>query len=200
MGALREQARVSLDVVRGGVGAAVWRLGRLDHSLSVADPGVGSPQIGEKARCSLRPDRMDYFLAICQAIGWALAIGALAGAFVPRSGAAAMLLAAAAIGAAVGAVSMSTDDEGIIGGLVVGALVAPLAALVVASIVSGASRRTDGSSGALGFIVALVAVAMAALCLLVSPIALVALVAVAWLALARRRRSERKYEGLRILR
>ena len=143
---------------------------------------------------------MDYFLAICQAVGWALAVGALAGAFVPRSGATPLILLAAAVGAVVGAASMATDDEGILGGIVAGALVAPFAAMVVASIVSGASRRTDGGSGALGFIVALVAVAMAALCLLVSPIALLALVAVVWLALARRRRSDRKYEGLRILR
>lgn len=175
-------------------------VGRLSHSLSVDDPGAGSRKVASGALCSLPRERMDYFLAICQALGWALAIGALAGAVAARSAPPLLWVLASIAGAAVGALSMSLDDEAVIGGIMVGAIAAPIAALVAGSVVMGAARRSEGGAGGLGLIVAIAAVIIAALCLLISPIALVALVAVVWLALARRRRSDRKYEGLRILR
>ena len=49
-------------------------------------------------------------------------------------------------------------------------------------------------------IVALGALVLAALSLFVEPVGLVALVAIVWLGSARRRRAQRKYEGLRVLR
>jgi hypothetical protein len=49
-------------------------------------------------------------------------------------------------------------------------------------------------------IVAVIALIVAALSVLLEPFGLVALAALLWLASARRRRAQRKYEGLRILR
>jgi hypothetical protein len=143
---------------------------------------------------------MDYFLAICQALGFALAIGAFLGAVAGRSSPRVLWVMASIAGAAAGAASMSIDDEGFIGGVIVGAFAAPLAALVAGALVAGASRRSEGGAGPLALIVAVVALAVAGLCLLISPIALLALAGVLWLAAARRRRAGRKYEGLRILR
>jgi hypothetical protein len=144
---------------------------------------------------------MDYFLAICQALGIALAIGALAGAAGPEGLSAALLGgAAAAAGGAAAGFSMSIDDQSVIGGIVAGALGALVAALVVSGVVAGAGRRSEGGTGAIGFIVALAAAALVGLAILIPPVSLAVLVALGWLALARRRRAERKYEGLRILR
>ncbi|MEK6252426.1 MAG: hypothetical protein AABM43_10870 [Actinomycetota bacterium] len=144
---------------------------------------------------------MDYFFAICQALGIALAVGALAGATGPQGGAAAVLaLVAAAAAAAVAALSMSIDDQSILGGIAVGAVGGWLAATVISAVVAGASRRAEGGVGAVGFIVALAAAALVGLSILLPPVSLAALLALGWLALARRRRAQRKYEGLRILR
>ena len=144
---------------------------------------------------------MDYFLAICQGLGIALAIGALAGATGPQGGTSAVLeWAAAAAAAAAAALSMSIDDQSIIGGIVVGAVGGWLAARVISSIVFGAAKRAEGGFGAVGFIVSLAALALAGLSILLPPVSLVALLALAWLAIARRRRAQRKHEGLRILR
>ena len=144
---------------------------------------------------------MDYFLAICQGLGIALAIGALAGAAGPEGSAAVVLeLAAAATGGAAAALSMSADEQSVFGGVVVGAVAGYLAALVLSGVVAGAGRRSEGGVGAIGFIVALGAAALVALSILLPPVSLIALAALGWLALARRRRSQRKYEGLRILR
>jgi hypothetical protein len=144
---------------------------------------------------------MDFFLATCQALGIALAIGMLAGAIGPQGGISAVLeWVAAALGAAAAALSMSADDQTIIAGLVVGAIGGWLAARVVSSIVFGAAKRAEAGFGGVGFVVAAVALVLAALSILLPPISLVALLGLGWLALARRRRSDRKYEGLRILR
>jgi hypothetical protein len=144
---------------------------------------------------------MDYFLAICQALGIALAIGALAGASGPKGGAAALLeLVAAAAGAAAAGLSMSIDDQSILGGIAVGAVGGYLAAMVLSDVVAGAARRAEGGVGAVGFILALSAAALVGLAILVPPVSLAALLGLGWLAAARRRRAQRKYEGLRILR
>jgi hypothetical protein len=144
---------------------------------------------------------MDYFLAICQALGIALAIGSLAGATGPRGGIAAVLeLVATAAGAAAAGLSMSIDDQSIIGGIAVGAVGGWLAATVISAVVAGAARRAEGGVGAVGFMVALAAAVLAGLSVVLPPVSLAALLALAWLAVARRRRAQRKYEGLRILR
>jgi hypothetical protein len=144
---------------------------------------------------------MDYFLAICQALGIALAVGALVGAG-GRGGRAAVWLAllAGAAGGAAGGLSMSADDQPIAGGIAVGAVGGWLAATAVSALVSGAARRAGGGARGVGFIVALAAAVLAVLSIVVPPGSLAAVLALGWLALARRRRGQRKYEGLRSLR
>ena len=144
---------------------------------------------------------MDFFLATCQALGIALAIGMVAGAIGPQGGISAVLeWVAAALGAAAGALSMSADDQTIIAGLIVGAVGGWLAARVISSIVFGAAKRSEAGFGGVGFVVGAVALVLAVLSILLPPISLIALLGLGWLAIARRRRAGRKYEGLRILR
>jgi hypothetical protein len=144
---------------------------------------------------------MDFFLATCQALGIALAVGALAGALGPQGGISAVLeWVAAALGAAAGALSMSADDRSIIAGLVVGAVGGWLAARVISSIVFGAARRAESGFGGVGFVVAVAALVLAGLSILLPPVSLAALLGLGWLAIARRRRADRKHEGLRSLR
>ena len=69
---------------------------------------------------------------------------------------------------------------------------------MIADVVTGARRRGAGASA--GPILALAALAIAGLSILLPPLALAAALGVLWLALARRRRSQRKFEGLRVLR
>src|SRR5437016_12993637 len=94
---------------------------------------------------SLASPALDYFLAICQALGIALAVGALAAAPGPSgSTAAGFAVAAAAAGAALAAVSMSADGESVAFAIPVGAAAGLLACLVTARAVAGACRRRDG--------------------------------------------------------
>jgi len=144
---------------------------------------------------------MDFFLAICQALGIALAVGALVGAVVPRGDNPAFLeLGAAFVAAVAAALSMSADDQTIIAGIVAGAIGGWLGARVISALVLGAARRAQGGPGSIALIVAVAALVLAGLSILLPPVSLLALLAVGWLGIARRRRAERKYEGLRILR
>jgi hypothetical protein len=144
---------------------------------------------------------MDYFLAICQALGIGLAVGAVLGAFGPAGRRMALIaLVSAALGAAFGGYSMSQDDESVVGGIVAGAIGGWLAATVISGVVSGALRRAEGGAAGLASLVVLAALALVGLSILLPPVALLVLVGLAWLALARRSRADRKYEGLRILR
>lgn len=157
---------------------------------------------------------MDLFIATCQGVGLALASGAVAGAVAgaaaARRGAGApgavlaLLVAVGLIGGAVlfGA-SLAAEDHPAWPGWPLGALVALLSFSVTSGVVRGASARSHAegtSAGAQVGYVVLVAAILAALSLVVSPVALLVLAAVAWLAVARRRRATRKYEGLRVLR
>ena len=154
---------------------------------------------------------MDYFLTICQALGVGLAVGVLVGAFGPMGQRATLIaLVAAAFGAALGALTMSElagadllnhdDGESIVGGIVVGAVAGWLAATVVAAVVAGALRRNEAAAAGLSSLVVLAAVALAGLAILLPLISLLALAGLGWLGASRRRRADRKYEGLRILR
>jgi hypothetical protein len=143
---------------------------------------------------------MDLFLASCQALGLGLATGVLTGA-VLRSGSPPALLALAAVaGAAAGGVSMSADDEPVILGALIGLAGGAVAALAAGGLVAGAVRRVGEGSAAIPAIVALAAGLLAALSILLPPVSLAALVTLLWLASARRRRAQRKHEGLRVLR
>jgi hypothetical protein len=144
---------------------------------------------------------MDFFLALCQALGLGLAAGVLAGAVIRTGSPPALLAVGALAGAAVGALSMSADDESVVLGVLVGLAGGLVAALAAGGLVGGAVRRADAGSGAaIPAIVALLAGLLAGLSILLPPVSLVALAALMWLVGARRRRAARKHEGLRILR
>jgi hypothetical protein len=143
---------------------------------------------------------MDLFLATCQGIGLSLAAGTFAGASGRRGMVGFLLAAAAAIGGGIlfGA-SLSTADHPAWPGWPVGAVIAVITFGVVNGVVAGAQARHEGASS-IGIIVALGALVLAGLSLLWGPVGLVALLGMVWLGSARRRRAQRKYEGLRVLR
>jgi hypothetical protein len=143
---------------------------------------------------------MDSIFGICQALGIGIAVGALCGApgldGVARRG---LLALAVLLGALAGGLSASSDDVSTAGGILAGAVGALLACVVVSDVVAGARRRSGGAGG-IGLIVVLGAILVAGLSILLGPLALVALAGLIWLGAGRRRRSQRKYEGLRVLR
>ncbi len=142
---------------------------------------------------------MDPVFAACQALGIGIAVGVLAGAAgMDGRARTTMTLLAAALGLVLGAVSSSAEEESVVVGGLAGLLGAAPAAAVIADVVTGARRRGAGASA--GPILALAALAIAGLSILLPPLALAAALGVLWLALARRRRSQRKFEGLRVLR
>jgi hypothetical protein len=144
---------------------------------------------------------VDFFLAICQGLGVALALGALVGVIGARFW---TLNVTAAIGAIAGALdaawSVSIDDQPVVCGVVVGLIGGWLGATVIFGLVSGAAQRAGGGFASPGFIVWIAALALAGISILLPPISIVALFGLGWLAVARRRRADRKYEGLRSLR
>jgi hypothetical protein len=144
---------------------------------------------------------MSLFLATCQGIGLAVAAGAFAGASGRRGTIGMLLMAVAAIGAAIlFGVSLSNRDHPAWPGVPLGIIIAVIAYGVVSAVVAGAQARARGGASSIGMIVAAVALIVAVLSVFVEPVGLVALLALLWLASARRRRAQRKYEGLRVLR
>jgi chromate transport protein ChrA len=143
---------------------------------------------------------MSLFLATCQGIGLAVAAGTFAGASGRRGVIGFLLAAAAAVAAAVlFAISLHNRDHPAWPGVPLGIIIAVIAFGVVSAVVAGAQARARGASS-IGMIVAVVALVIAVLSIFVEPLGLVALLALFWLASARRRRAQRKYEGLRVLR
>lgn len=150
---------------------------------------------------------MDLFLEGCQGVGLALALGAIGGTLVGASAADGPLNVALSIGAAAGGAllfgwSLTQADHPAWPGWPVGALLALLALATLAGVVAGARGRAgeEGSASALAAPLLLAALALAGLSLVFGPVGLVALAALVYLAVARRRRDQRKYEGLRVLR
>ncbi|TMK72275.1 MAG: hypothetical protein E6G49_07350 [Actinobacteria bacterium] len=144
---------------------------------------------------------MSLFLAICQGIGLAIAAGTFAGASGRRDAVGVLLAIAAAVGGAIlFAISMSNRDHPAIVGVPLGAILAVIAYGVVSSVVGGAQARVRGASS-IGLIVAGIALVLAVVTAFVwEPFGLLVLVGLLWLASARQRRAQRKYEGLRSLR
>lgn len=155
---------------------------------------------------------MEFFSATSQGIGLALAAGAVCGALAGAAAARAesgapnwalvALVGAAIVGGALlfGA-SLSAEDHPAWPGWPVGALVALLAFSVTSGVVRGAATRAEGASAPTQVAyVGAVAAVLVAVSLFLPPLALLALAGVAWLAVARRRRAQRKHEGLRVLR
>jgi hypothetical protein len=143
---------------------------------------------------------MSLFYATCQGIGLAVAAGTFAGASGRRGTVGALLAVPSAIGGGIlFAVSLSNRDHPAWPGVPLGILIALLAFGVVSAVVAGAQARAKGASS-IGLLVAAVALIVAVLSVFVEPVGLVAFLALLWLASARRRRAQRKYEGLRVLR
>jgi lysylphosphatidylglycerol synthetase-like protein (DUF2156 family) len=144
---------------------------------------------------------MSLFLAICQGVGLAIAAGTFAGASGRRDAVGVLLaIAAAAGGAILFALSMSNRDHPAIVGVPLGIILAVIAYGVVSSVVAGAQARVRGASS-IGMIVAAVALVLAVVTAFVwEPFGLLLLLGLLWLASARQRRAQRKYEGLRSLR
>ncbi len=143
---------------------------------------------------------MSLFLATCQGIGLAVATGTFGGASGRRGAIGILLAVTAAIGGAIlFAISLSNRDHPAWPGVPLGILIAVFAFGVVSAVVAGAQARARGASS-IGLIVAVIALVVAALSVLVEPVGLVAFAALLWLASARRRRAQRKHEGLRVLR
>lgn len=149
------------------------------------------------------------FLALCQALGLALASGLLVGVVLPPVMPPWGVLAAAAPLAVIGAgLALNGEGEAVWPALPIGVLAGGLAALVSRDVAAGASRRAAqgadpsaaGPSAGVVAIVAVAAVALALAGLFAPPLALVAAVGLAWLWLGRRRAAEQKHEGLRVLR
>ena len=144
---------------------------------------------------------MSLFLAICQGVGLAIAAGTFAGASGRRDALGVLLaIAAAAGGAILFAISMSNRDHPAIVGVPLGIILALIAYGIVSSVVAGAQARVRGASS-IGLIVAAVALVLAVITAFVwEPFGLLLLLGLLWLASARQRRAQRKYEGLRSLR
>jgi hypothetical protein len=148
-------------------------------------------------------------LAICQGLGLAIAAGLIIGAVVPPIMPTWGVVAGAApLGIIACGAALSGEDEALWPALPVGLLGAGLAATVSRDVAAGAARRQRGSPGdaaaqapiGVTALVVVSAAVVAALSLVAPPFSLVVLLALAWLSLARRRREERKHEGLRVLR
>ncbi|MGZ8676681.1 MAG: hypothetical protein ACXWXU_07575 [Solirubrobacterales bacterium] len=151
------------------------------------------------------------FLAICQGLGLALAAGLIIGvvlpAMMPSWG---VIVGAAPIGVLACAAALNEADEALWPAVPIGILAAGLAAMVSRDVAAGAARRAAPGTpeatiqaqapGGVTAIVVLAAIALAVLSIFVPPVSLVAASALAWLWVNRRKRDERKHEGLRVLR
>ena len=118
------------------------------------------------------------------------------------------VVGAAPIGVLAAGAALNGADESVWPALPIGVIGAGLAAVVSRDIASGAIRRQrDRVTGAdvqspvgVTVIVVVTAVVVAGISLVFEPFSLVALVALSWVWVSRRRRAERKHEGLRVLR
>jgi hypothetical protein len=150
---------------------------------------------------------MDLFVEGCQGLGLALALGAIAGTLVGATAGDGPLNMVLGIGAAAGGAllfgwSLTEADHPAWPGWPAGALLGLFALATIGGVVAGARERAgeEGSASALAAPLLLAALALGGLSLVFGPLALVALAALVYLAVARRRRDQRKYEGLRVLR
>jgi hypothetical protein len=152
------------------------------------------------------------FIAACQGAGLALAAGILAGALRPRpagarswagptDGLGSLVEFLAAIGGALlFAFSLDHSHHAAWPGFIAGAALALFAFVVARDVAGGAAGRAGGGTATISAFIALFALALAGLSLVIAPVSIAALVALVVLAIARRRRAGRKYEGLRVLR
>ena len=149
------------------------------------------------------------FLAVCQGLGLAIAAGLILGVvFPPVMPTWGAVVGAAPIGVLAAGAALNGADEPLWPALAVGVIGAGLAAMVTRDVAAGAIRRQrDQVTGAdvqapsgVTVIVVLAAVVVAAVSLFLEPVSLIVLLVLSWLWVSRRRRAERKHEGLRVLR
>ncbi len=144
---------------------------------------------------------MGSFSGICLELGIGIAIGMLAGTTGTHGSARGrMTILAGVIGLVIGALLAGSADVSTAAGAVFALIGAVFACLVVSDVVSSASRREGSGAGALAFLVSLAALVVVAIAILISPATLLVVAALAWLGASRRRRSQRKHAGLRVLR
>jgi hypothetical protein len=147
------------------------------------------------------------FLAICQGLGLALAAGLVIGVVLPPIMPSWGVIAGAAPLAVLAAgAALNGADEAVWPALPIGILAGGFAAVVSRDVAAGATRRESGADSlqqqapnAVTAWVVLAAVVLAGLSILVPPVSLAA-AALLWLWMNRRRREQRKHEGLRVLR
>jgi hypothetical protein len=148
------------------------------------------------------------FLAICQGLGLAIAAGLILGVvfppIMPTWGA---VVGAAPLGVIAAGAALHGADVAVWPALPVGVFGAGLAAVVTRDVAAGATRRQQGGLGAepqatggVTVIVVIAAAVIAGVSLVLKPFSLLVLAALLWLWASRRRRAERKHEGLRVLR
>jgi hypothetical protein len=149
------------------------------------------------------------FLAVCQGLGFAIAVGLILGVvfppIMPTWGA---VVGVAPLGVIAAGAALNGADEALWPAVPVGLIGAGLAAAVTRDIAAGAIRRQrDQVTGAevqapsgVTVIVVAFAVVLAVVSLFLEPISLAVLLALVWLAVSRRQRAQRKHEGLRVLR
>lgn len=116
-----------------------------------------------------------------------------------------MAVAAAVIGALLFAGTLADEGRATAPGLVAGAAVGLLGFAAGHAFLSGAGARLSargeaGPASLLALYADLAAAVVAALAVLLPPVSYVPLALAAWALVARRRRAQRKYEGLRVLR
>jgi hypothetical protein len=152
---------------------------------------------------------MDLFLALCEGLGLAIAAGLILGAvFPPIMPTWGVVAGAAPLGVIVAGAALNGADEAVWPALPIGVIGSGLSATVTRDVAAGAVRRqSDQLTGAevqtptgVTVIFVLSAVIVAAVSLVAEPASLVVFFALAWLWISRRRRAERKHEGLRVLR
>jgi hypothetical protein len=140
------------------------------------------------------------FSGLLLELGLGLAIGMVAGTTgLQGSARGRMALLAAAIGLVIGFLLAGSANLTAPVGAFACLVGAVFAFLVVSDVVHGAGRR-EGGGGALGLIVALAALVVVAIAILAKPVVILILALLIWLAIARRRRAQRKHAGLRVLR
>jgi hypothetical protein len=116
-----------------------------------------------------------------------------------------LIVVACVLGALLFAGSLAEEGNSPFPGWVAGAACAALAYVAARTFLLRArsrlaARGDEGSAGFLNFYVDAAALLLATLAVFVSPVSLVALAFCLWLVLEQRRRSSKKYEGLRVLR
>jgi hypothetical protein len=148
------------------------------------------------------------FLAVCQGLGLAIAVGLILGVVLPPIMPGwGVVVGAAPLGVLAAVAALSAADEALWPAIPVGVLGAGLAALVARSVAAGAARRQgdrlevnyQAVSGVTAIVV-LFAVVIAGVSLVLEPFSLVVFIALIGLWASRRRQAGRKHEGLRVLR